>query len=134
MPEVRVGGLTVDSELHGLVAEELLPGTGVTPEAFWAAAEEITADLTPRLRALLARRDELQAQLDDYHRAHPGRPADPVAYREFLTKIGYLLDAPDDFEITTTGVDREITHQPGPQLVVPLLNARFATNAANARW
>jgi malate synthase len=130
----RVGGLTVDEGLYRFVAEELLPGTGVEPEAFWAAAEEIVHDLTPRNRELLARRDELQVQLDDYHREHPGRPADPAAYREFLTGIGYLRAEPDDFEIATTGADREITEQPGPQLVVPLLNARFATNAANARW
>jgi malate synthase len=130
----RVGGLTVDEGLYRFVAEELLPGTGLAPEAFWAAAEEIVHDLTPLNRELLARRDELQAQLDEYYREHPGRPADPVAYREFLTRIGYLTGEPDDFEITTTGVDREITDQAGPQLVVPLLNARFATNAANARW
>jgi malate synthase len=130
----KVGGLTVDDGLYRFVAEELLPGTGLSPEAFWAAAEEIVHDLTPRNRELLARRDELQAQLDDYHREHPGRPADPAAYREFLTGIGYLRAEPDDFEIATTGADREITEQPGPQLVVPLLNARFATNAANARW
>ncbi len=133
MNRVSVSGLAVALPLHRFVVDELLPGTGVTDEAFWAGTSAIVRDLAPRNRALLARRDELQARLDAYHRANPGRP-DPVAYRGFLRDIGYLLDEPPAFAIGTTDVDTEVTHQAGPQLVVPLLNARFATNAANARW
>ena len=133
MDRVSVSGLAVALPLHRFVAHELLPGTGVTAEAFWTGTAAIVRDLSPRNRELLARRDELQARLDAYHRANPGRP-DPVAYRAFLRDIGYLLDGPPAFAIGTTGVDTEVTHQAGPQLVVPLLNARFATNAANARW
>ncbi|WP_432994344.1 malate synthase G [Dactylosporangium sp. CA-233914] len=130
---VQVAGLGVAGRLYDFVAEELLPGTGVNAEDFWAGTAAIVRDLAPRNRELLARRDELQARLDAYHRAHPGRP-DPTAYRAFLKDIGYLMDEPPAFTIGTDGVDTEVAHQAGSQLVVPLLNARFATNAANARW
>ena len=130
---VSVGGLSVASVLHRFVREEALPGSGLDEQAFWAGFEAIVADLAPRTRALLARREELQQQIDDYHRAHPGRP-DPAAYEELLRSIGYLVDEPGDFSITTDGVDPEVATQAGPQLVVPMLNARFALNAANARW
>ena len=130
---VQVGGLSVASALREFVESEALPGTGVTPEVFWAGAEAIIADLAPRNRELLARRDELQQEIDDFHRAAPGQP-EPTAYKQFLQDIGYLVPEPADFEITTSGADTEITGQAGPQLVVPLLNARFAINAANARW
>ncbi|ABW16303.1 malate synthase G [Parafrankia sp. EAN1pec] len=134
MPDyIDVVGLRVASELHQFVAEEALPGSGVDQAAFWAGATEIINDLTPRNRELLARRDELQQAVDDYHRRTPGRPAQSD-YAEFLTSIGYLLDEPAPFTITTDGVDDEIATQAGPQLVVPLLNARYAVNAANARW
>ncbi len=130
---VRVGSLSVAESLHAFITEEALPGSGVDADAFWAGAEAIIDELTPRNRELLARRDALQAQIDDFHRERPGAP-DPQEYAAFLTRIGYLLDEPEDFQVTTAGVDPEISDQPGPQLVVPLLNARFATNAANARW
>ncbi len=130
---VQVGGLEVAEVLHRFVEREALPGSGVESEAFWSAADAIVHEFAPRNRELLDRREQLQAQIDDFHRAHPGRP-DPASYAAFLREIGYLLDEPADFTITTSGVDTEVTDQAGPQLVVPLLNARFATNAANARW
>ncbi|MBM6402690.1 malate synthase G [Phycicoccus sp. CSK15P-2] len=133
MERVTVGGLQVAPELHRFVVDEALPGTGLDPARFWAGLASILADLAPRQRELLARRDELQHRLDDWHREHPGRP-DPQAYAAFLREIGYLLDEPEHVEVTTDGVDDEVARIAGPQLVVPLLNARFATNAVNARW
>jgi len=130
---VHVGGLDVAAVLHRFVMEEALPGTGVDPDAFWSGTEAIIRDLAPRNRELLARRDALQTQLDAWHREHPGRP-DPDAYAGFLREIGYLLDEPAEVSVTTADVDDEVARIAGPQLVVPLLNARFATNAANARW
>ncbi|PDQ35324.1 MAG: malate synthase G [Candidatus Lumbricidophila eiseniae] len=131
---VQVGGLSVAGVLHRFVTDEALPGTGVDPAAFWAGAESIVNDLTPRNRELLARREELQAALDLYHHNHPGDSFDSRAYEIFLREIGYLVDEPEDFTIGTENADTEITVQAGPQLVVPMLNARFAINAANARW
>jgi len=114
-------------------AEASLADSGRDATAFWAGVSEIVHDLMPRNAALLARRDELQQQIDDYHRQHPGQP-DPTAYRAFLTEIGYLVPVPGQVSVTTENVDPEIATMAGPQLVVPLLNARFALNAANARW
>ena len=130
---VRTNDLQVADVLHRFISEEALPGTGVDEAAFWAGLADVIHDLTPKIRELLARRDELQRRIDDYHNAYPGRP-DPADYRRFLGEIGYLVDVPTGVTVTTTHVDTEITEQAGPQLVVPLLNARFATNAANARW
>ncbi|MFC4783059.1 malate synthase G [Nocardioides sp. MAHUQ-72] len=130
---VQVGGLEVAEVLHRFVAEEALPGSGVDPDAFWAGLDAIVHDLAPRNRELLARREELQARIDDWHREHPGAP-DAQAYTAFLREIGYLLDEPAEVSVTTEGVDDEVARIAGPQLVVPLLNARFATNAVNARW
>ena len=130
---VQTGGLSVASSLYRFVVDEALPGTGIDPETFWAGADAIIHDLTPRNRELLARREDLQARINEFHREHPGRP-DSEAYTAFLTEIGYLLDEPDDVSVTTDNVDDEVATIAGPQLVVPLLNARFATNAANARW
>ena len=130
---VQAGGLQVAQALHRFVGEELLPGTGVDPEAFWDGAGAIIHDLAPRNRELLARREEIQARLDEFHREHPGAP-DSEAYTALLRELGYLLDEPADVSVTTDGVDAEVARIAGPQLVVPLLNARFATNAANARW
>jgi malate synthase len=131
---VEAGGLAVAAELHRFIEQEALPGTGLDAQAFWVGAAAIVHDLAPRNAALLARRDELQAALDAYHVGHRGTPVDAAAYESFLRDIGYLVDEPADFTIGTTGVDIEIAAQAGPQLVVPLLNARFAVNAANARW
>ncbi|HEY9314492.1 malate synthase G [Williamsia sp.] len=131
---VRVGRLQVAEELHQFLTDEVLPGSGVQPDTFWRAAEAIIADLAPRSRELLAVRDRIQTSLDQWHRAHPGPPGDIAAYQRLLREIGYLVPEPEDFAVTTTGVDAEVCDQAGPQLVVPLLNARFAVNAANARW
>ncbi len=129
----QIGGLGVAASLHRFVEQEGLPGSGVEPEAFWAGLDALVHDLAPRNRELLARRAELQALIDGWHREHPGTP-DTEAYTGFLREIGYLLDEPDEVTATTSGVDDEVARIAGPQLVVPLLNARFATNAVNARW
>jgi malate synthase len=133
---VQTGGLSVAGTLHRFVVEEALAGTGIDPDAFWAGADAIIHDLAPRNRELLARRDELQTRIDEYHREHPGPPdpSDTGDYAAFLTDLGYLLDEPGEVSVTTDNVDDEVASIAGPQLVVPLLNARFATNAANARW
>ncbi|MCW2847504.1 MAG: malate synthase, partial [Marmoricola sp.] len=135
---VQIGGLSVAETLHRFVQEEALPGSGIEAEAFWDGAGAIIHDLAPRNRELLARRDELQSRLDDWHREHPGTPEalddQDGAYTGFLREIGYLLDEPGEVTATTDGVDDEVARIAGPQLVVPLLNARFATNAVNARW
>ena len=130
---VQVGGLSVATTLHTFVEEEALPGSGVESEAFWEGVAAIVEDLAPRNRELLARREELQKQIDAWHREHPGTP-DAESYTAFLREIGYLLDEPGEVSVTTSDVDDEVAHTAGPQLVVPLLNARFATNAVNARW
>src|SRR6201998_4552817 len=131
---VSVGNLRVAKVLYDFVNTEALPGTEIDPDSFWAGVDKVVTDLGPQNQDLLARRDQLQAQIDKYHRHHVIEPIDPETYRQFLTEIGYLLPEPDDFTITTAGVDDEITKTAGPQLVVPILNARFALNAANARW
>ncbi len=125
--------LTVAPELLAFVRDEALPGSGVDEDAFWSGVESILDDFVPRNRELLARRDELQSTLDEWHREHPGRP-DPEAYEALLREIGYLVEEPSSVTVTTTDVDAEVATQAGPQLVVPALNARFAANAANARW
>ena len=131
---VTVGNLRVARVLHDFITNEALPGTGVDPESFWAGVDKVVTDLAPRNVELLARRDELQAQIDKWHRQRVIGPFDAAEYQEFLTGIGYLQPEPEDFSITTSGVDLEITSTAGPQLVVPILNARFALNASNARW
>ncbi|MDP7734887.1 malate synthase G [Mycobacterium paragordonae] len=131
---VTEGNLRVARVLYDFVNNEALPGTGIDPDSFWAGVDKVVTDLTPRNQELLATRDELQAQIDKWHKQRVIAPVDQDAYRQFLTDIGYLQPEPDDFTITTSGVDDEITTTAGPQLVVPVLNARFALNAANARW
>jgi len=131
---VSVGNLRVAKALYDFVNTEALPGTDIDPDSFWAGVDKVVTDLQPQNQDLLARRDQLQAQIDKWHRQHVIEPLDPEAYRQFLTEIGYLQPEPADFTITTAGVDDEITTTAGPQLVVPVLNARFALNAANARW
>ncbi len=126
--------LQVATELHRFIEERVLPGTGVSPSQFWKGFDAIVADLAPKNLALLAERDRLQAELDAWHQAHPGPVADMKAYRAFLQKIGYLVPEPKKVKITTSKVDAELAIQAGPQLVVPVLNARYALNAANARW
>jgi malate synthase len=131
---VSAGNLRVARVLYDFVNNEALPGTDIDPDSFWAGVDKVVTDLTPKNQDLLRRRDELQAQIDKWHRQRVIEPLDIEAYRKFLTEIGYLLPEPADFTITTSGVDDEITTTAGPQLVVPVLNARFALNAANARW
>ncbi|WP_322861436.1 malate synthase G [Mycobacterium europaeum] len=131
---VSAGNLRVARVLYDFVNNEALPGTDIDPDSFWAGVDKVVTDLTPKNQELLNRRDELQAQIDKWHRQRVIEPFDVDAYRQFITDIGYLLPEPDDFTITTSGVDDEITTTAGPQLVVPVLNARFALNAANARW
>ncbi|MCV7298773.1 malate synthase G [Mycobacterium barrassiae] len=131
---VKVGNLRVAQVLYDFINNEALPGTDLDPDTFWSGVDKVVADLTPKNQELLAKRDELQARIDKWHRQRVIEPIDAEAYRQFLTEIGYLLPEPEDFTITTAGVDDEITTTAGPQLVVPILNARFALNAANARW
>jgi malate synthase len=131
---VTQGNLQVARVLYDFVNNEALPGTDIDPDSFWAGVDKVVTDLTPQNQGLLNTRDELQAQIDKWHRHRVIEPLDVDAYRQFLTEIGYLQPEPEDFTITTSGVDDEITTTAGPQLVVPVLNARFALNAANARW
>jgi malate synthase len=129
-----IGRLRVDHVFRDFVETELLPAIGFDPDRFWHGLGELVADLAPRNRALLARRDALQAAIDAWHDRHPGAPSDHAGYARFLREIGYLEPAGDAFTITTENVDPEIASVAGPQLVVPVSNARFALNAANARW
>ena len=131
---VSVGNLRIARVLYDFVNNEALPGTDIDPDSFWAGVDKVVTDLSPQNQDLLNRRDELQAQIDRWHKQRVIAPVDVDAYREFLTEIGYLQPEPEDFTITTSGVDDEIKTMAGPQLVVPVLNARFALNAANARW
>lgn len=131
---IVVNRLSVDKALYEFVNTQALPGTGVTPEAFWAGAESVLATFSATNAALLAKRDALQAQIDSWHLARKGQPHDAAAYEAFLREIGYLLPEPEAFSIDTENVDDEIAHIAGPQLVVPVSNARYALNAANARW
>ena len=131
---IQKGGLQVATSLHDLIADEILPGTGVDADAFWSSFEQIINDLAPRNRELLAKRSQLQAQLDQWHKARAGQPHPAAEYKAFLEEIGYLVPVGDDFQITTENVDAEIKTIAGPQLVVPVKNARYSLNAANARW
>ncbi|MCY4128941.1 MAG: malate synthase G [Gammaproteobacteria bacterium] len=127
-------GLQVDSTLDSFIANEALPETGVDPEAFWQGFADLVAELTPRNTELLRVRDELQEQIDEWHLQRRGSLIGLEDYKAFLHEIGYLVKEGDDFQIATENVDPEIAEIAGPQLVVPVLNARFALNAANARW
>ena len=131
---ISVHGLQVAENLYRFIEDQVLPGTGVDAAAFWQGFGAIVADLAPKNAALLAERDRLQAELDTWHKAHPGPIQDMAGYRKFLETIGYLVPQPANAQATTTNVDAELATQAGPQLVVPILNARYALNAANARW
>jgi len=131
---VERAGLQIASELADFIETEALKGTGVTAETFWTGFSELVHDFGPRNSELLEAREALQTQIDDWHIRHRDRPHDHEAYAAFLEEIGYLLPEGDDFEIDTSNVDPEIATVPGPQLVVPITNARYALNAANARW
>ena len=131
---IEVGRLKVDEGLYRLVQDEIAPGTGVEAEGFWTSLGEIVADLAPKNRALLNKRDALQQRIDEWYLSTKGEPVEPNEYEGFLAEIGYLLPEGGDFQATTTDVDPEIAEVSGPQLVVPVDNARYALNAANARW
>ena len=126
--------LQVATPLYDFIEQQVLPGTGVASAEFWKGFDAIVHDLGPKNVALLAERDRIQTEMDAWHRAHPGPIQDMPAYKAFLTKIGYLVAVPANARATTTNVDAELALQAGPQLVVPVLNARYALNAANARW
>jgi len=134
MDWVEDAGLRIARELHEFVGQDALPGTGIEPHAFWQGFAAALRDFAPKNRALLDRRDELQAKIDEWNRAQAGQPPDPDGYEMFLRGIGYLQPEPPPFAVTTSNVDPEIAQVAGPQLVVPVLNARYALNAANARW
>lgn len=131
----QAAGLQVDNHLYRFISEEILPKqTKHTSDSFWQDFADLIHRYSPKNKALLAKRDEIQLKLDEWHKAHPGPVRDMPAYRDFLYGIGYLADFESDFQISTQNVDKEIAEQAGPQLVVPINNARYALNAANARW
>ena len=134
MQRVEAGGLKVDKELHDFIVEEALPGTGISADAFWSGLGGIVRDLSPKVAALLKQRDALQEKIDTWHKSRGGAGFEQREYEDFLHEIGYLQPAPQPGHITTRNVDDEIARIAGPQLVVPMSNARYALNAANARW
>ncbi len=133
---VRVGGLQISKILFNFVNKEVIPGTNINSFSFWTGVQAIITEFAPENRALLQKRDDLQAKIDEWHRTHKGKHDDIAAYKSFLFKIGYLSprSAADNFQISTRNVDEEVAIRAGPQLVVPLMNARFTLNAANSRW
>lgn len=131
---VQVGGLKVAKVLLDFVNNEALPETGLEAAAFWDGADKLIHELAPKNKALLAKRDDFQARIDAWHQSNAGKAHDAAAYKAFLQEIGYLLPEAADFQATTQNVDEEIARMAGPQLVVPVMNARFALNASNARW
>ena len=131
---IECAGLQVDETLHALLVNDIAPGTGVDPDTFWQGVADIWATLGPENQRLLAERESLQKQIDQWHRDRKGEAFDAAAYEAFLREIGYLHPEPEPFSISTENVDAEIAHIAGPQLVVPVMNARYALNAANARW
>jgi malate synthase len=133
-PRTQANRLQVATNLYRFIEDKVLPGTGVTSADFWKGFDAIAHELGAKNTALLAERDRLQLELDAWHKAHPGPIKNMKAYRAFLTKIGYLVPVPASVASDTANVDAELAVQAGPQLVVPILNARYALNAANARW
>ena len=128
---IQKGKLAIAKELYDFIENEALPGSGLDSDSYWKGFEQVVVDLSPKNKALLAKRDELQAKIDEWHRNNTFKLE---AYKAFLTEIGYLLPEVEDFQITTENVDEEIALIAGPQLVVPVRNARYSLNAANARW
>ena len=131
---IGIGNLKIDNDLYALVKDEIAPGTEVDADSFWTALDEIVNEFAPENRLLLEKRNSLQQQIDKWHLDHKDEPIDHEVYSAFLTDIGYLVPEGDDFIVTTEDVDLEIALIAGPQLVVPVDNARYALNATNARW
>jgi len=131
---IQKGSLQVATVLADLVADQIAPGTGIEADAFWASFEQLLTDLGPKNAALLKKREEIQKQIDTWHQARAGKAHDATEYKAFLTEIGYLVPEGDAFQVQTDNVDLEVAEVAGPQLVVPIMNARFSLNAANARW
>jgi len=131
---VNIGRLQVARVLRDFIEQEALPGTSISADAFWSGLDGIIHDLSGRNQELLDTREDIQAKIDTWHDAHPDRPIDQAAYKAFLKEIDYLVPEGDDFAVDTQNVDDEIAWMSGPQLVVPMMNARYALNAANARW
>ena len=131
---VQIGGLQVAKNLLDFINNEAIPGTGVDADKFWAEFDKIVHELAPRNKELLAKRDAIQEKMDSWNRDHKGQKLDMAEYKGFLKEIGYLVDEPSEFKISTSNVDPEVATMAGPQLVVPVMNARFALNAVNARW
>ncbi len=131
---IKAVGLDVAQSLYDFINDEAIPGTGLAPDVFWSGLDAIIRDLAPKNRALLAHRDALQAKIDTWHRERAGQPFDRAEYTKFLKNINYLTEEGPEFSIATENQDAEISTIAGPQLVVPVMNARYALNAANARW
>ncbi|MGO1693083.1 MAG: malate synthase G [Marinobacter sp.] len=131
---VQLGGIQVAKNLYDFVTNEAIPGTGLDADKFWAEFDKIVNDLAPRNRELLAKRGAIQEKMNSWNSDHKGQKLDMAVYKSFLKEIGYLVDEPEDFRISTANVDPEVATMAGPQLVVPIMNARFALNAANSRW
>jgi malate synthase len=131
---IEINGLKVAKELHDFVANEAIPGTGIDAAQFWSGFAQIVDDLAPKNRALLQKRDALQQKLDDFYKSKRDSGYSEEEYETFLKGIGYLLPEGEAFTVSTSNVDPEIAVVAGPQLVVPVMNARYALNAANARW
>ncbi len=131
---IQVGGLQIAKVLYDLVANDIAPGTGIEPDAFWASFEKVVNEFSPKNKALLEKREVIQKQLDEWYRNNAGQSIDMAEYKAFLKDIGYLVPEGDDFKVNTENVDAEIATIAGPQLVVPVMNARYALNATNARW
>ena len=131
---IQLGELTIEPVIYNLVNTQVIPGTGVDAKLFWSGFESIIRKLMPKTQALLEKRGVLQKQITQWYKDNPERPIDLPAYKAFLKEIGYLVDQGGEFKVTTSNVDPEIATIAGPQLVVPVMNARYALNAANARW
>ena len=130
----KCGNLEVASELYRFITDEAIPGTGIDAREFWTAIDALIHELAPINRELVAKRDVLQEKIDSYHKSRNGQPHNATEYKAFLEEIGYLLPEPKNVSVTTENVDPEVATTAGPQLVVPVMNARYALNAANARW